>query len=248
MEDIKDCIIIKPTASGFGKYVYCGVKLFLDKNPKLDSFRKGIHDSYEESQKSQSLKIGKQNEHKCIEWIMTRYKTGSILFDGTGRANKHSFTTNISPFKVTLHCRPDLIIKHEDQTILYEFKSVGERHYLTYPEFDSTHAQVWCYRFIKDFKTDRYYSFRYFEDPSMQGAFPSITELKNTELSDEKFIPLFKQYIDAIKTINRIRTAPMRPYSNNILSKFYKPINEPEKCDNCIYSRYEYCDPRYRPR
>jgi hypothetical protein len=82
----------------------------------------------------------------------------------------------------------------------------------------------------------------------MQGAFPSITEIKNTELSDEKFIPLFEQYIDAIKTINRIRTAPMRPYSNNILSKFYKPINEPEKCDNCIYSRYEYCDPRYRPR
>jgi hypothetical protein len=123
MEDIQDCIIIKPTASGFGKYVYCGVKLFLDKNPKLDSFRKGIHDSYEKSQKAQSLKIGKQNEHKCIEWIMGRHKKGSILLDGTGQDNYQTFMANIQPLKTALQCRPDLIIKHEDKTILYEFKS-----------------------------------------------------------------------------------------------------------------------------
>lgn len=248
IDNIRDRIILKPTASGFGEYVYCGAKYFLDNDPTLDWFRKGKHDSYDESPKAKSLKIGQQNEHKCIEWIMTRYKTGSILMDGTGRANKRSFTANISPCKTTLQCRPDLIIKNEEQIILYEFKAVGEQRYLKYPEYDSAHAQVWCYRFIEDFKIDEYYLFRYFEDPFMHGAFPRITELQNTESSDEKFISIFEQYIEAIKVLNRIKTAPNRSYSNNIIAKFYKPINAPDKCFNCIYNVDNICKPKFRPR
>lgn len=245
----KDRIILKSTASGFGKYVYCGRKWLLDNDSSLDWFRKGKHDSYDESQKTKSLKIGQQNEYRCIKWLMTRlHKTGSVLFDGTGQANYQSFTTKMHTFKTTLQCRPDLIVKHEDQTILYEFKAVGKCHYRLMPEFDSSHAQVWCYRSIKDFKIDKYYLFRYYEDPFNFDAFPNIKELKSIELSDEKFIPHFEQYIDAIKVLNRIKTAPNRSYSNNIIAKLYKPINAPDKCFNCIYNVDKICKPKFRPR
>ena len=178
---------------------------------------------------------------------MSSYKSGCILLDGTGQDNHQVFTAKIHPFKNTLQCRPDLIIKYNDQTILYEFKSVSEIHYLKNPGYDYMHAQVWCYRFIEDFRIDKYYLFRYYEDPSTFGAFPRRTELHDTELSDQKFTPLFEQYLDAIKIINRIRTSPNRPYSNNIIYKFNMTINAPEKCHNCIYYG-KYCDPKCKPK
>jgi hypothetical protein len=241
-------IMLKPTPSGFGKYVYCGAKLFLDNNPKLDGFRNAFRYSYDQSEKSKALAEGKVNEPKCIDWIMSSYhKTGSILLDGTGKDNRQVFNAKIHPLKENLQCRPDLIIKDIGQTILYEFKSVSEIHYLYNPGYDYMHAQVWCYRFIEDFKIDRYYLFRYFKDPFTLGAFPRRTELHNTELSDRKFFPLFERYLDAIKTINSIRTAPNRSYPSNIIDKFNAPINAPEKCHNCIYYG-KYCDPKCKPR
>lgn len=233
---------IQPSASDFGRYVYCGAKLFLDKSPGLDSFRKAKHDSYDIGIKAESRLRGQQNEHKCIEWILKRHKgTPDIIFDGTGKDNHQTFPANIKTETntATLQCRPDLILERDRQVILYEFKAVSDARYLWYPEYDSVHAQVWCYRFIENFNVDRYFLFRYHEDPFKWNVFPIQKELTKENLSDEKFIPIFEKYLSFIKTLQ----SGIRSTKNEFdLNRLNRPVNQPDKCHHCIYYGL-YCNP-----
>ena len=72
--------IIQPSASDFGRFVYCGAKLFLDTSPTLESFRKAKHASYNISKQGRSLLIGQNNEHRCIEWLMKNNKEAQNNF------------------------------------------------------------------------------------------------------------------------------------------------------------------------
>jgi hypothetical protein len=239
--------VIQPTASDFGSYVYCGAKLFLDKSPALESFRKAKHGSYDTSKKAISRFYGHQNEYKCIEWVLKMHKQPqNIIFDGTGKDNNQLFPAKINPFNVILQCRPDLIIKRSEQIILYEFKAVGNVNYLWYSEYDSVHAQVWCYRFIEYFKIDKYYLLRYYIDPFMQGAFPKETELTEEKLNDDKFVPLFEKYINVIETLNNANRASKKEYKLD-LTKLNRPVNQPDKCHHCIYYSF-YCTPECGPK
>lgn len=238
---------IQPSASDFGSYVYCGAKLFLDKSPALNSFRKAKHDSYGMSLKANSRLLGQQNEHKCIEWILKMHTVPqSVIFDGTGRENQQTFPVTIKAEKLnaTLQCRPDLILRRDNRTILYEFKAVSDARYLRYPEYDSVHAQVWCYRYIEDFKIDKYYLFRYYVDPFLWGVFPTEKELTNENLSDEKFGPLFEKYLSFIKTL---RTGKRSSKVELDLNRLNIPVNQPDKCHHCIYYNNQYCTPQCEP-
>ena len=234
---------IQPSASDFGSYVYCGAKLFLDKSPALEWFRKNKRESYDMGAKTKSRLRGQQNEHKCIDWILKMHKeTQHIVFDGTGKENQQTFPAHIKTdtLNETLQCRPDLILKREDQIFLYEFKAVSDAKYLSFTEYDSIHAQVWCYRFIDYFDIDKYFLFRYYEDPFMWGVFPKEKELTEENLSDEKFAPLFKKYLSLIKTIN---SADKTLKIELDLDRLNRPINQPDKCNRCIYYNL-YCEPK----
>ena len=238
--------VIQPTASDFGRYVYCGAKLFLDKSTALESFRKAKYSSYDIGRKTISRFYGKQNEHKCIEWVIKRHKQPqNILFNGTGKDNKQHFSAKINPFDVTLQCRPDLIIMRSRQIVLYEFKSVGDANYLWYSEYDSVHAQVWCYSFIEHFKFDKYYLFRYYVDPFKRGAFPKESELTKENLSGEKFTPLFEKYLNVIEILNNANRASKKEFKLD-LTKLNRPVNQPDKCHHCLYYCL-YCTPECEP-
>jgi hypothetical protein len=238
---------VRPSASDFGSYVYCGAKLFLDKSPSLDSFRNAKRLSYNISRKAFSRKIGQQNESRCIDWIKKIHKQSqNIIFNGTGKDNQEFFLAEISPLNVKLHCRPDLIITRGNQTILYEFKAVSDLNYLWYSEYDSNHAQMWCYSFIEDFKIEKYYLLRYFEDPFKQGTFPREIEITKALLSDEKFIPLFQDYLTVIETLNSSSKSSKKRY-NLDLNKLNRPVNQPQKCHHCIYFGL-YCSPECEPK
>lgn len=231
--------LIQPSASDFGSYVYCGAKLFLDKSPALDNFRTAKHGSYDLSSKKISLLRGQQNEHKCIEWILRKHKEHqNIIFDGTGKDNQKTFPAKIH--NETLQCRPDLILRRDDQTVLYEFKAVSDSRYLQYSEYDSVHAQVWCYKFIEHFIIDKYLLFRYYEDPFMWNSFPKETELTEEKLSDDKFIPLFEKYLNIIKIFNKGNSLSKEELD---LINSNRPVNQPDKCHYCIYYSI-YCDPQ----
>lgn len=238
--------VIQASASDFGSYVYCGAKLFLDKSSALASFRKAKHGSYDVGRNTVSRIKGQQNEHKCIEWILKMHKQPqSIIFDGTGKDNRQLFPANIKPFGIILQCRPDLVIKRTGHIILYEFKAVSNSSYLWYPEYDSVHAQVWCYRFIDHFKIDKYYLFRYYEDPFMRGVFPKETELTTEDLDDKKFVPLFTDYLNVIETLNNAKNISKNEYKLD-LTKLNRPVNQPNKCHHCIYYGI-YCNPDCSP-
>jgi hypothetical protein len=230
--------LIKPSASDFGSYVYCGAKLFLDKSPALDNFRKNKHGSYDLSSKKVSLLLGQRNEHRCIEWILRKHKGHqNIVFVGTGKDNEQTFPAKIN--SETLQCRPDLILRRDDQTVLYEFKAVSDFRYLQYSEYDSIHAQVWCYKFIEHFKIDKYLLFRYYEDPFKWNVFPKETELTEEKLSDDKFISLFEKYLNLIKKLNSAKVTPKNGFD---LDRLNRPVNQPDKCHHCIY--YILCNPQ----
>lgn len=238
---------IQPSASDFGSYVYCGAKLFLDKSSELDSFRTAKHGSYDMGSKTASRLRGQQNEHRCIEWILKMHKgPQNIVFDGTGKDNQQTFPSNINTntFNSILQCRPDLILRRANQTILYEFKAVSDARYLWYSEYDSVHAQVWCYRFIDYFKVDKYCLFRYYEDPFIQGTFPIEKELTKENLSDEKFIPLYEKYLSLIKTLNNVDKSSKKAFD---LTRLNRPVNQPDKCHHCLYYNL-YCNPQCEPK
>lgn len=215
----------------------------MDKSSLLDRFRKAKRDSYDTSIKTISRILGQQNEYKCIEWIRKTYKgPQNIVFDGTGKENQQTFPANIKTNKLneTLQCRPDLILKRAEQTVLYEFKAVSDARYLKYFEYDSVHAQVWCYRFIDYFKVDKYYLLRYFVDPFMRGAYPKVKELTEENLNNEKFAPLFEKYISLIRTLNNANKSSKKDFDFDILNR---PVNQPDKCHHCIYYNL-YCKPK----
>ena len=235
--------LIQPSASDFGSYVYCGMKLFLDKTPGLKGFRNAKIGSYDISKNTASRLLGQSNEHKCIEWIIKKHKgPQEIIFDGTGKDNKQTFSANISTDKINviLQCRPDLILRRANNTVLYEFKSVGDSGYLFYSEYDSVHAQIWCYRFIEHFKIDKYFLFRYHEDPFKWNTFPKETELTEEKLSDDKFIPLFEKYLKTVEILNK-GDGLSKEELNFINSD--RLVNQPDKCLHCIYYG-EYCVPQ----
>ena len=240
--------LIQSSASDFGNYVYCGMKFFLNKTPGLKSFRNAKIGSYDISKNTSSRILGQSNEHKCIEWIKKNHKgPQEIIFDGTGKDNQQTFPAIINTNKiyVTIQCRPDLILRRANNTVLYEFKSVSDSGYLFNSEYDSVHAQIWCYRFIEHFKIDKYFLFRYFEDPFKWNTFPKETELTEEKLSDDKFIPLFEKYLKTVEILNkgyRISEEELGFIS------FNKPVNQPDKCHHCMYYDSNYCKPQCEPK
>lgn len=193
---------IQPTPSDFGEFVYCGVKWALNKNRSLDSLKKAKYSSYDPSYKSQenynNLVVGQQNEHMCIDWVQRKHGASlqQIVFNGTGENNPHFLTSEIKALGINMLCKPDLIITKGNQNLLFEFKAAKDYSYLLYSEFDSAHAQVWCYATLKEVKIDEYYLLRYFIDPSKS----RLTKLTPIELNTSKFKKLFEQYIKAIES------------------------------------------------
>jgi len=234
---------IQPSASDFGSYVYCGLKFFLDKNPKLNSFRNAKRGSYNISNNALSRLRGQSNENRCIEWIIKKHKEPQeIIFDGTGKDNQQTFPANINTntINVTFQCRPDFILRRVNHTILYEFKAVSDSRYLFNSEYDSVHAQVWCYRFIESLKIDKYLLFRYYEDPFMYNVFPKETELTEEKLNDNKFIPLFEKYLKIVEILNKDNSL-LKEELDLISSN--RPVNQPDKCHHCMYYSI-YCEPQ----
>ena len=154
----------KPSPHDFGEFVYCGVKWVL--NQKSSSSKETIN-------KNSNLSLGQQNETKCIDWVRNKYSVSKeqILFDGTGKNNNNFLTSKIQSVSISMHCQPDLIISKDNQNLLFEFKAVSVPDYLSLPEFDSVHAQVWCYSNLKEIQIDEYHLLRYFIDPCSNFSF-----------------------------------------------------------------------------
>ena len=160
----------QPTPSDFAEYVYCGVKWAIGKNSSLDINKKPkeiVFKSLKSAEKYRDLILGQQNEHKCLEWVLkeTRASSSQIIFKGIGENNYNSLTSKIASLNIDIQCKPDLIIRKSNTKYLYEFKAVSEFRYLFVPEFDSYHAQVWCYTTLHEIQIDEYYLIRYYVDP-----------------------------------------------------------------------------------
>lgn len=233
--------VLTPTPRDFGDYVYCGAKWLLDKNRQLDSIKdawRKSYDFYQSQSDYNNLLIGQKNESNCIKWVLgqNHLKTNSIVFDGTG-GNQRYMTTSAGTEKLVMKCKPDLILENGDSTQLYEFKAVKRKDYLYYQEFDSIHAQVWCYKFLGEIDVDQYFLVRYFMNP-LQNPFTRIKELTTVELNNEKFESYFSSYLEAIEICK-----------NNAVLASKIDLNKPKtdtdkqyKCSNCIYRKIHICE------
>lgn len=239
---------IQPTPSDFGEFVYCGVKWALNKNRSLASLKKAKYSSYDPSYKSQenynNLVLGQQNEHMCIDWVQRKHGASlqRVVFNGTGENNLHFLTSEIKPLGINMLCKPDLIISKSNRNLLFEFKAVKDYSYLLYSEFDSVHAQAWCYTTLNEVKIDEYYLLRYFIDPSKM----RLTKLTHTELDTSKFEKLFEQYIKAIESLTESNLEGHRGKDLNGMSldMFNMPNEEKiRKCPGCVWHRLFICKP-----
>ena len=187
----------KPNPSNFADFVYCGVYWVLSHN----DLKPTVH---------HPLSEGKKNEHKCIDWVCNEYhiSTDQILFNGTGENNPKPLTSEIG--SVDMSCKPDLIISKANRNLLFEFKSVGKPEYLDMYEFDSVHAQVWCYTKLKEKQIDEYHLLRYYIDPCVKFRLPSPRRYTNktydhkllsfNQVESSRFESLLKKYIKIIET------------------------------------------------
>lgn len=234
---------IQPTPSDFAEFVYCGVKWIHDKNKDLESTKKAKYLSYDYliGNKYKDLKLGQQNEYKCIDWVLNKYNSTKeqILYNGTAEGSDYFLTSEIKYMKVNMQCKPDLIIFKDNKNLLFEFKAVRDLGYLLLNEFDSYHAQVWCYTFLKEIRIDDFFLMRYHIDPC-ENPFTVLKNLTPFELDTSKFIILFKQYTEAIISLKNKDYKVASILIDNI------PKEEKEKkvkCSHCIYNKIGACFP-----
>ena len=81
----------------------------------------------------------------------------------------------------------------------------------------------------------------------MWNTFPKETELTEEKLSDDKFIPLFKKYLNIIKVLNKVNSLSKKELK---LSKeelgfinSNRLVNQQDKCHYCKYYSF-YCKPQ----
>lgn len=236
---------VKPTPRDFANFVYCGIEWMLDKVEENRKFKERYSQSYDTSPKSKNLKLGQQNEHRCIEWVIKNNHASiqQIIFNGTGNDNYNFLTSTIDSLGIEMQCKPDLVLTKDNQNELYEFKAVGENNYLYMAEFESNHAQIWCYTKIKEIRIDKYFLLRYFIDPFRYTPFYyGSTRLKSIVFSESeelKFQEKFKQYIEAIQLLEKKDCSIWEK-----LKKEHAQLNECEKrqkCCSCIYGRKKRC-------
>lgn len=239
----------KPSPSDFANYVYCSAKWALNTDPT-------------ESEVDENLLLGRQNEHKCIDWVCDKYRVTEkqILFDGTGKNNYNFLTSEIESVRINMHCQPDLIISKGKKNLLFEFKAVKKLEYLKLREFDSVHAQVWCYTNLKELRIDEYHLLRYFIDPCgilpfsfiYSPPYPYIhKKLTPYELDPGKFERLFERYIATIKFIkpndNVTKEQIFIKFKDTkakelVSTLFMAPNNRRVKCSNCINKKKQRCE------
>lgn len=235
----------EPSPSDFGKFVYCRTKWYLDHVRPL------------------KFKEMDQNEDKCVKWVCYKEQLTEkqILFNGTGENDCEPLTSEIG--SVSMPCKPDLIINKNGQILLYEFKEVKKPEYLDFYEFDSVHAQVWCYTKLKEIKINEYYLLRYFQDPFCTfGCFSprrysnktySHKRLTLNELSPYKFKKIFKEYIWSLELLLKLKKFKIEVFKSKnstarelITSIFILPDNKDLKCRKCIRRMKGYCH-LYKP-
>lgn len=237
---IRNLATIKPTPRDFSEFVYCGLNWVLDKNHENKKSKKLTAQSYDMSEQTMTLKVGQHNEEKCIRWILrnSRSSTQQIIFDGTGEDNKNYLISTLDSFGIEMRCKPDLIFTTNNNNELYEFKAVKNKSYLYMEEFESNHAQIWCYTKIKKVHIDNYFLFRYVEDPFV--TYPSIKEIRYSENKEIHFKKMFELYIECIRLYEK--------RDKNLLKKILKyniPKNEydkQKKCTNCFYKQKNKCN------
>lgn len=228
----------KPTASDFADYVYCGAQWF-----------------YTHTEESNRMPGKDKNEEGCINWVLKEFDVtkDDIIFNGTGINNKKkSLSAEVEPAGTIIKCKPDLIISKNTKNLLFEFKSVKQQHSLKLPEFDSVHAQVWCYTKITEIPISQFHLLRYFEDPNVKSfGSPRYDHrtLTSIELNDIKFQKLFNNYI---KTIELFKSGNYE--TKKVISRYIKEekpflylFNPPQenkykKCSNCIYKIRPICN------
>lgn len=237
--------LIQPSPSDFAGFVYCGLKWALDKNKELDNIKKLKAKCYDKSTKKETLYIGQQNEDKCIEWVLNNFKVSrsQIIFDGTGDNNQNYLVTVIDSLGVSMKCKPDLIISGNNQNLLFEFKALSDIRYLDKLEFRANHAQIWCYRYIKNIQVDKCYLLRYCRDPFYKTVFSyekpyRLKEILYTEREIDEYIGLFEQYVNAVK----LREKKDKRIQQLIIDNSPKTDSEKQqKCYSCIYRNLNEC-------
>ncbi|WJH37098.1 hypothetical protein N6H14_16335 [Paenibacillus sp. CC-CFT747] len=228
-----------PTPRDFGEFVYCGLKWLLDK--KYD--RKSSQVPFNE--RAFNRIVGKNNEHRCIDWVLNHFKRDKtlIIFDGTKHGDQRLLPIYVNKIGITMNGKPDLILDLNGRIYLFEFKLVEEMRYLDLSEFKSNHAQIWCYKFLKDFNIDDYYLLRYFRDPNEKhttsyrhyGRPYRLTQLTPLDLNDEKYLGLFSQYIQVMNSLaNRDGLIIQRLILDHSPKN---KLDEIPKCTNCIYNK-----------
>jgi len=228
----------KPSPSDFSKYVYCPAKWALSHKYSY----KQIQNEY--------LLLGQQNEDKCINWILGKYHAPKeqILFNGTGNNNFEYLTAEIK--SINMHCQPDLILSNYNRNLLFEFKAVKDPYYLSLYEFDSVHAQIWCYTYLKEIHIDEYHLLSYFIDPNRHSFFYSSykhKKLLSYELAPSNFERLFKKYIAAIELLGQCDTEIKQldaTKAKKLLTSIFSSPKKSEvlKCNHCIYKQKHICE------
>lgn len=227
----------------FSDFVYCGSKWLLD---KLE-----IKKNYYETEKTLNIKIGVANEYKCVSFILDKLNVSrkDVLYVGINDKNSTSVVTEIASLGVKMQCKPDLIVRYKNRTRLFEFKSVGEAETLKKMEFDSYHAQVWCYKHLNNFEIDDYYLFRYFKNPYT--PIPKTYEYRYinkpyekkrlvNEIESSKFLNHFEEYVNAVEILKQLD----RNKIQNLIEKLktdFSPKNDFLKCTKCYYKIYNRC-------
>lgn len=243
---LKQSIDINPT--DFADYVFCGIHWAYLKSKWIDKYRSTYPEvfisekSLAKREKFRNRIIGQENQKLCVEWVTKKYNIvkDSILFDGT--ANEKSFLPSTlivlnNPFL----CKPDLIIKKEGKKILFEFKSVGNKKYLYSPEFDSVHAQVWCYTNIEgEMKAEEFYLIRYYLDPFQEDNV-QLKRLTVNELNPKKFNNLLELYSEAISILVTNDDVDPSDFTNPKYKKAFNPASvSADKARKCSYCEFNY--------
>lgn len=239
---------IDKTPSDFANYVYCGIQWAFLKSKWLNELIKNWPSRALMNKKKANLKKGRQNERLCMDWVLNKFnlEKENILFDGT------TFGDNFLLSSLEVHgtkmlCKPDLIVNINGKKVLFEFKAVSDKRYLNYPEFDSDHAQVWCYtHIIGEFKPEGFYLIRYFINPFNDNSI-KLKGLSPIELDSNKFRKLLAQYSEAITVLgSKDNIDPSDPEFKEIFNHPPDGEDKARKCTSCKFNNA--CKRGYRQR
>lgn len=242
---------IEPTPSDFGQFVYCGLQWLYKNDRRLDGAVAAKKASYDKSPVGHYRKLGKQNEHKCIDRIIKDYRLSpnDIVYVGTNDSQSKPLTIEVQGRQMS--CKPDMIVNIRGQMALYEFKSVGDPKYLG-SQFDNNSAQIWCYAQILDYHFDKYYLLQYFVDPFYTGLQWGMRSYRVTEqlfgdseinqtiieqLSEHRIDSKFfdEKFAKYLKTIEYLETKNNK-IAHSLIDNSPKDDGEKrQKCYSCSY-------------